>query len=230
MITVIFGENIALSRDFYFKEKQKATYPINLEGGSFTITDLSQVLKSSELFGGGKTVFIEDLFAKRKKGKDLDAILSYIKNNGKDTNIFLWDSKSPSNKQLNLLGEIDVKKFDFPKEIFSFLDSIFPGNAKRSIELFQKTLITENSEFIFFMIVRHFRIILGLNADPQNQIDEVKKLAFWQTDRLNKQKKLFETDFLLDFYNKLFEIEKGLKTGSLVVSLSDAIDFLLSNL
>lgn len=229
MIVIAHGDNIKESRDYYFNEKKKSSSPVTLDGSKVSLTDLAQSVKGQELFGGGVSVFIEELLSKKKKGKDYQAILTFLKENEEES-VFLWESKTLSIKETGIFTKAVVKKFDFPKEIFAFLESIKPGNERGSIVLFHRVIETQETEFVFFMMVRHFRILLGLEASPDQQIDEVKRLGPWQITKLSSQRKLFTIDGLKNFYNKLFNIEKGLKTGKLSSPLPFAIDFLLSSL
>jgi len=76
------------------------------------------------------------------------------------------------------------------------------------------------------MITRQFRILNSI-FDSKKNIDEVKKLASWQRNKLERQAKLFGKEKLKEIYNKIFEIEKGVKTGELSYHLRSAIDFLM---
>jgi DNA polymerase III delta subunit len=230
MITVIHGDNIKASRELFFTKKQNEKDSVLLNGPTTNITDLAQALHGKELFADANVVFIEELFSKKKKGKDLEQLTSYVKDNSTDSQVILWESKSLTKREIDSLGNVTEKKFDFPKEIFTFLDSIKPGNSKAAIQFFHKTIEIEEPEFALFMIIRHIRILLGLNAPEGHEIDEVKRLAPWQIKKLETQAKLFGNELLINFYQKLFVIEKNMKTGKLSLSLESHIDFLLSSL
>jgi DNA polymerase III delta subunit len=114
--------------------------------------------------------------------------------------------------------------------MFGFLDSILPKKGKNAIEQFHKTLTTEEAEFVFFMMVRHIRMLLALSSPSEDEIDEIKRMAPWQKSKLIKQAQTFSQKNLLDFYNRLFSIDVAMKTGNLATNLVQTIDFLLLSL
>lgn len=65
------------------------------------------------------------------------------------------------------------------------------------------------------------------SSGVDNPIDEIKRIAPWQKQKLQNQANSFEIGELKKLYNNLFEIEKDMKTGNLSTSLSSTIDFLL---
>lgn len=228
MIIVIHGENIKESRNYFFNAKNAAKNPLIFDGTTVTLTDLVQAIEGQGLFVDQSEIFIEELLSKRKPGKELESILSYLNQHHTSHKISLWESKQVTSIPR---GEMEVKRFDLPKTLFAFLDALKPNNAQVIIQLFHKTLETEEPEFIFFMIVRQFRILLGLCETPKGEpIDEIKRLAPWQKTKLQKQVQLFGKEKLLELYNKLFIIEEGMKTGQLTMSLVQTIDFFLASI
>jgi DNA polymerase III delta subunit len=82
-------------------------------------------------------------------------------------------------------------------------------------------------EIILFMLQRQIRLLLSILDFGEKSIDEVERLASWQTGRLRSQSRLFTVSDLKKIYKRLYEIELGQKTGALSLSLSQSIDFLL---
>ena len=80
------------------------------------------------------------------------------------------------------------------------------------------------------MLVRQMRLLMGLMDPSQNPIEEVKRLAPWQQQKLKKQAQLFTETQLISLYNSLFRIDNEQKTGKASVPLSNAIDFWLLKL
>jgi len=71
----------------------------------------------------------------------------------------------------------------------------------------------------------------GQVRDDSNQrIDEIKRLAPWQKSKFKKQSGLFSLINLKNAYKKLFEIDLGQKTGTLNMSIEQAIDIFLLDL
>lgn len=229
MITIIHGSNTALSRKYFLSEKQKFSDATILDAEKVNLTDLTQLFEGGGLFGETKYLFIEQLLTKRKKSADLKDILIYLEKNASENAIFLWEGKELEQAMLKQFKNAIVKPFKLPQTLFQFLDAIKPGNSKLLISLFHQTVETTETEMVFFMLVRYFRILLALSEAKQQteSIDEVKRMADWQKNKLQKQVKLFDNSHLLTLYNKLFDIEVAQKTGRLSSSLISTIDFFL---
>ncbi|HEX8965708.1 MAG TPA: hypothetical protein VF820_04730 [Patescibacteria group bacterium] len=230
MITLFHGENTTESRKVFIDEKQKNASAVTIEGQNTTIALLSEKLEGQGLFEDTQIIFIEDLLSKKKASKDTESLAKFIVEHEKENQIYIWESKQLTLKQLNYFKGATVKKFDLPKEIFAFLDSILPNNAEKSISLFQKTLQIEDAEFVFFMIVRQVRMLLSVLEPGESGIDEIKRVAPWQLGKLQKQAKALGKDKLLDLFYKLFTLEQGLKTGKNSLPIAQMIDFLLVSL
>jgi len=232
MIVIIHGDDIVLSRSFFHELKQKHKDIITFDGSKITITDLVQNIEGSGLFGSTKTIFIEEFLTKFKKtNKESKEILNFIITSSKNVNFVLWESKEILKKDLFLFKDAVIKFFKIPKNIFTLLDNLKPGNSKNLLNLFHQGLEAGiKEELIFFMIQRQFRILLALtqrHPKPENEIDEVNRLAPWQMEKLQRQARMFDASDLKKIYKKLYEIELNQKTGGLAMSLVQSIDFLL---
>ncbi len=227
MITIIHGTDTASSRKYFLDIKQKDPEQLIIDGKNVDITDLVQIFEGGELFFEQKNFFIEGLFGKRKKSKELDQITDYLKKNISDNNIFIWEGSELTKTNLNTFKNPIIKLFNFPQTLFVFLENIKPGNGKSLIKLFHNAIQTAEPEMVFFMIVRQIRILLGLIEQTNDQIEELKRIAPWQKSKLQNQADSFEIDELKNLYSKLFEIEKAMKTGNLSMTLTQTIDFLL---
>lgn len=229
MITIIHGDDIAQSRNYFLEIKQKQADPIFYDGSKITITNLVQDIQGSGLFGNSKTVFIEDLLTKgKKKDQATKEILSFIADNSKESTFVLWESKEISKRELFVFKEAQVRIFKLPKNIFLFLDNLRPNNSKNLLNLFHQALGSGiKEELILFMMQRQIRILLALSEPAKDPIEEITRLAPWQLGKLDRQAKFFQGPTLKRIYKKLYEIEIGQKTGGLPLSLPQAIDFLL---
>ncbi|MEK7534346.1 MAG: hypothetical protein AAB600_03330 [Patescibacteria group bacterium] len=228
MITIIHGEDIVNSRKFFIDERKRSSYPITFLSDNLNLTDLTQTLEGGSLFDiKDKEIFIEDFFSK-KRSQEFDSIISYLQKHGKNVNIKIWESREVSKKQLNNLKNTTIKLFSLPKPLFLFLNKLAPHNSKRLIYLFHKTLESIEAELVFYMMIRQFRLLLAIFGESQNnQIDEIKNIQPWQKARLKKQVSFFSETHLKNIYNKICTIEISQKTGSSILSLPQAIDFLL---
>lgn len=225
MITIIHGNDAASSRKYFLGEKERLSDATVVDGKSINLTDLTQIFEGGELFANPKNFFIEQVFA-RKKSRELDEIVNYIEAN-KNNNIFMWDDKELTKSNLSHFKNPIVKIFKLPQTLFLFLENIKPKNGKVLIKLFHETLASSDPEMIFFMMIRQVRTLLSVIEAGSNSIDEVKRLAPWQKSRITQQADSFEIKDLKKLYSRLFEIEKGLKTGGLTSPLTQTIDFLL---
>ena len=227
MITVIHGDDIVSSRNYFISQRGLSSDAVTLHGVTVNLNDVVQAVEGQGLFSEGRHIFIEELLSKRKAGKELTSILACLLENQKNNDIYLWESKDMTAKQLSSLKTVTIKQFKITKTIFQFLDTIRPKNGKTILMLLHKTLETEEIEFVFFMLVRQLRMLLALFEPGDESIDEVKRMAPWQKSKLQKQAKLFTIESLKDLYKKLLDIDIAQKTGGLALPLSETIDFLL---
>lgn len=230
MITIIHGDDIASSRNFYQNERSKHKNHIVFQSLNLTISNLVQSTQGLGLFNDIKTIFIEELLTKFKKtSKETKEIIDFLNKNCLKNDFFIWESKEISKKDLFVFKKSLEKKFKLPQNIFAFLDNIRPKNCQNTISLFHKTILEGvKEELILFMLQRQFRFLLALSdKNTKDQIDEIKRIAPWQKSKLERQALYFSKDSLKKVYRKLFEIETGFKTGRLSLTLSQSIDFLL---
>lgn len=229
MITIIHGDDISSSRNCFLTLKTKQENTIDYDGGKITITDLTQNIKGGGFFCDTKTIFIENLLTKRKKtDKETKEILNFISENSKESSFILWESKEILKRDLYFFKDAIIKIFKLPKNIFLFLDNLRPNNSKTLLNLFHQALESGiEEELVLFMLQRQIRILLALSDRGEESIDELERLAPWQMGKLERQVKFFDPLNLKKIYRKLYEIETGQKTGSLSLSLTQSIDFLL---
>jgi DNA polymerase III delta subunit len=228
MLLLIHGNDLASSRNLYFEEKNKLTETILLEGEGLTLDSLFQNAENKSLFGSEQTILIENFFTKNKSiAIETKKIVEYV-NANKNLSIIFWEPTELSKSSLGLLKNATVKTFSFPQTLFTFLDNIRPENSEALIKHFHELKQSMEPELIFFMLVRQFRIMLGL--DGSDKIDEVKRMAPWQLGKMQRQAQLFGEEKLKSSYQKLFEMDLALKTGKIPYSLERSIDFFLADL
>lgn len=230
MITILHGDDIASSRKLFLEEKQKIKDSFVFEGEKITLTDITQVIDGGDLFNERKIIFIESFLGKKRQSEEFKEIVRLIQKNSKNADIFFWEEKELSKSQLFLFNNPVIKVFKYPQSLFLFLDNIRPENSKSLAVLFHKVLENSETELVFYMLIRQFRLLLALFDPDFTGIDEVKRLAPWQKSKLQKQAKLFSLKQLKNSYKKLFEIDLALKTGNLNLTLEQAIDMFLINL
>lgn len=225
MIYLYHGDDFALSRDNFNKEKDKTS--IIVDAADLDLNILNQLMSSSSLFSEHKKIFIDNLFSK-KASKNYNQLLEFI-NKADHLDIFIWADKELSKSQTNDFPKFSDRGFKIPQNIFSFVDNILP-NSPSNVVNFHSALSHSAPEFIFTMILRQFRLMLALFSDSGKNIDEVKRLRDWQTGKLKRQGQLFGESKIKEVYKKLYIIDKSQKTGSGKLNLVQAIDMLLLEL
>lgn len=229
MIHIIHGDDIVASRNRFLEEKTGITHAVFFEGEKIEQAELANTLSSTMLFGELESVFISELFSKKKQSKDLAAVIDLLQKT--DTQVIVWESKSLTPKQLASLPKARVTVYKLPQLLFAFLDNLKPGNGERLIVLFHQLLQQTEVEMVFHMIVRQFRILLALSdSNAAEVIDEVRKLSPWQQKKLISQASLFSQEALIAHHQKLFTIDLSAKTGNASLQLTQAIDFFLLDL
>ena len=228
MITLIHGDDLAASRNFYISERQKSKNPVIYEGNKVTLSELMQNLEGGSLFNDEKDIFIENFFTSKKTNSDFKKIIEYLESS-KDSNIYFWENDILSKTDIGTFKNPTSKLFKIPQTLFVFLDNIRPSDYS-TIKRFHELLNEMEAELVFYMLVRQFRLLLGVIENSSQNIDEVKRLAPWQTSKLKKQSLSFGIDKLKKSHQKLYEIDSSQKSGKLALTLPQAIDFFLLGL
>lgn len=225
MITIIHGDDEVTSRKYFNEQKDKSSVLFDAE--TLTISELEQTVAGSLLFDSTNKILIDGLFF-RKAAKNFDEITEVL-NKKSNADIYIWSDKILSAKQLGVFPKANIKLFKIPQNIWAFLDGIRPA-APNNVLLFHKAAETNEPEIIFAMIIRQFRLMLGLAENSKESIDEVKRLAPWQRSKLQKQSLIFGQEKLKEIYKKIYKIDKSQKTGKTNLTLVQNIDILLLDL
>lgn len=222
MITLIHGNDTLSSRKFFLDQKDSESLTFDAE--FINLVELEQSLAGSGLFGETKKIFIENLFS-RKSAKNLESIGKLLTAN-QDLNVYFWADKEVGIKVLSSFPKVENKAFKIPQNIWKFLDNLRPSSTS-NVSAFHRTLNESEAEIIFAMIIRQFRLMLGLISSSKENIDEVKRIAPWQKTKLMRQGALFGEEKLKIIYKKLYQIDKKTKTGKTNLNLTQNIDILL---
>jgi len=224
MVTLLHGDDNVSSRTAFANLKDKGS--VNFDAEGLSLLDFSQTVSGMGLFKDTKKIFIENLFS--KKVKSFIEVIDLINESSKSLEFYIWNDSEVSVKQASVVKNLKVENFKLPKNLWTFLDNIRPGNPT-SISLFHKVLEEADENVIFSMIVRQFRLLLSVYSNIR-AIDEAKRMAPWQRGKLQRQAQSFSEESLLTSYKKLFEIDMKHKTGILDIPLSQKIDFFLLDL
>lgn len=229
MVLIIHGNDLAASRDYYSKEKDKLQSPILMEGEGLSYDQIFQTLENKTIFDSKITLAIENFFSKNKSNSiEFKKIIEYL-NSDQNLEIIFWESTEISKTNQTILKNSTVKAFSYPQVLFQFLDSLKPGNGEYLIKLAHELGKNMEIELIFFMIVRQFRLMIS-QLESGAKIEEAKRLQSWQAAKFSKQSAAFRKEKLLKLYNQLFEIDLAQKTGKLPYSIDKSIDIFLLGL
>lgn len=225
MLVIIHGDDELTSRNYFVSQKDDNSLTFDSE--TIILNELEQSLNGSDLFGKSGKIFIENLFT-RVGTKNLNEIAKVLGKKNK-ADVFIWADRLLPAKTLQLFPNHKSQVFKISQNIWSFLDNIKPENHS-NVSMFHNVLVSTEPEIVFAMIIRQFRLMLGLSDNSNNNIDEVKRLAPWQKSKLIRQTSLFGLDKLKAIYKKLYRIEKQMKTGKSNLTLIQNIDILLLDL
>ncbi len=219
-ITLIYGEDVTTSRNFFLSLTKKAK-----EEG-FQIKDISlntnlnlgEKLSSQSLFEE-KIFFIHDKL-KNLTTDDLGWLVKDSKNyNGE---LILWyEGVAPLKIAESLPKGSEIKKFDLPRIIFNFLDSFYPGNSKNVLLLLDKLLTSQPIEFVLFMLGRHLKDLYWVKNDRVI----VPNYDGWRIKKLTNQSAKFTNERLKKIINLLSEADVRSKTSS--DSLREFLDLII---
>lgn len=225
MITIIHGDDVVSSRKFLIEQKNLSGSQTIFDNNNFNLTDFLQFLSGKSLFSENKKIFLDGLFSSKKiASEQLEAVVSAINKSHSPIDFFVWEGSELSKTFLNQFPKANIKFFKLPQNLFIFLDGIRPNNPQ-NVFLFHTALNNLDENFLFSMLIRQFRILLSLSSNS-NGIEETKRLAPWQIEKLQRQSKLFTVEELRRIYNKLFEIDLDVKSGT-ITNLTRSVDFFL---
>lgn len=228
MITILHGDDINASRQRFLEERQKTKGAVVFDGRTITLGEILQTFEG--VLFDQKKIFIENLFSE-KKGKDVEQIVSYLSQNHTSHEVFIWEGKEVAQKFISSIPDALALAFKLPQKLFVFLDQIRPNNGKDLVILFHELTSRMEPELVFYMLVRQVRLLLALSDNLSSaQIDEVKRLASWQKQKLERQARLFPQSILKKLHAKLYQIDLSQKTGKTSFSLTQNIDFFLLDL
>jgi DNA polymerase III delta subunit len=218
MYYLLHGDYHLTSRNFLVnlidQAKKNNKEIIQIDGKKTDLNQLIQACQSQSLFGNEKLVIIENLFS-RQKSKELKSILEWVKKISADIDLIFWESKKIGKiLQRNLPVKATVKEFKTPAIIFKLVEQINPQNKKLALQTLEQALQSQPAEFIFAMIVRQIKILILVKNN------EKVAGAPWMIGKFKKQAESFSLDQLLTTYQKLFTIDRHIKTGQIPMPMN----------
>ncbi len=221
MITIICGEDVIASRNYFSALKKQYTdkgYEIRDIGYS----DIEKVSKwlgeSVSLFSQKKIFFSENLnkYVRRDSKKTVDELTKIDKM--KDVELIDWERVSLRELKLAKFGK--VKEFKPNQTIFKLLDSFYPGN-KIAFVKFLEVLKEIDDQFIFIMLVKHVRNLILVKEG-----ETPARMQSWQLYKFKSLATHWKIENLVNFYEALLRIDIAAKSSSSPYSVREALAIL----
>lgn len=224
---IIHGDDTVTARNHLNDELEKAKFSSagvsRFDARDLDLTKLTQILEGLTLFGLQPTIVVEGLFS-LPKSKNKDLLIEFLTKYQR-RQIILFENKALTATTLKPFKQAEVSGHKPAAIIFNFLDSLEPGSPSKSLSLLdQLETANQPAELVFAMLVRQVRLLI-LALEPNSL-----KGAPWQKSRLITQARAFGEEALLDLHQKLYQIDKGIKTGTNPLTLSTQLFTLISSL
>jgi hypothetical protein len=223
MITVICGEDLVASRNYFsdLKNKyRKKNYEIK-EIPPSQITEIQKGLGESLSLFSEKIIFSVQNLNKLISRKNV-TIIRIIDTLAKNKNIEVIDwEEGIGARNLKFPKTVTIKDFKPSQTIFKLLDSCYPSNKNNFIEQINFLSDKLDDTFIFYMLVKHIRNLLMVKSaeKPTGMLD-------WQFYKLKKQAAYWSLEKLLLFYENLHKIDVINKTSKNPFSTKHSLDLL----
>lgn len=226
MLYIFHGDGTALSRKLLQEaigKDQTLGHEIHtLDGDKLAPADLDSTLATASLFSI-ETIVIENLLS-RLRSKERDACLELLAKYSGDKNILLWEKKEISKPNLAKLSKAKISLSKAPTALFSFLESLEPGNAQPALKLMHQVLASTEAIIVFTMLARQISYLIMIKSATS------PKFAPWQLAKLRSQASKWSAKQLETFLAQLLKIDLSVKTGATKLSYADHLDILLVSL
>lgn len=216
-ITLIHGDNQVAARDRFLKIVET----IKARGWDVVVinstTKLADQLTSNSLFSDN-ILFVRENNVDKISPEDF----TWMSKNftGYNINLLLYHKGNLAKTVVNKFPkETKVENYDLPKELFKFLEIIYPGNSQEVLKFFHNLIKTEAVELIFTMLARQVKDLYWIMMDEKST-----GYPSWRIGKLKSQAKRFTQKQLESFINELSEID--IKTKTSQGQLTHLLDFL----
>lgn len=231
MIHIFHGEHTEASRAELVKLKEKLVNAqvISFDGKTVPLAELIQATDSPGLFGGAQLIIIENFLSRRitKKSAELVQIEAWIKSIAKEIDAIFWEDKELPKSTLSLFPKhVDIALFKLDRLVFSFTESVYKGNARKALGIFNQARVQESTELLFAMLVRQMRLLIM----AKDLGKEALGLPPWQASKLLKQAQFYTLQELIVRYQELALIDYRIKSGQSAQNLAEALGVWLAEL
>jgi hypothetical protein len=205
---IIHGDDQVASRQFLLETKQaeviKGLEIIQLDGDNLTLSDLYQYVDTKNLLGETNCIAIEGFFSRRPSAEKKKITEQLVK--WSTENLIFWDGKDIGVQQKEFDSKI-IKKFDSPKHIWKFLDTLALSDLELALE-------NTAPEFVFTMLVGQVRKLITKGAG----------LPGWQAGKIKQMAKNYTDEQLLMMHRALLDIDYRQKTSAASYDLRIALE------
>ncbi len=221
MISLIHGDDLERIEKTLIDLTLKSKI-VRIDGVKIKKKELEEILLGGSLFGE-ESLFVIDSLYKSKNKKEL---LEFISIHKDSLTAILVERSKITKRDLGLIKADSVSEFALPQYYFKFLDEIYPGNSKSLDRVYRELLKTMGAEQIFYSVIKRVRALIAVRSGA-NSHSEIVRFAPWQLGKLRQQASFWREEDLVAFYNKLFEIEKKMKSSALPLGLEKYLDIML---
>lgn len=227
MLSIIHGDDLVLTRNKLSEIVSDFQVVSKFDGKNVTYDDLVADSLSYDLFFEKKVIVVENYFA--RGGSSNKKISDYLVKilDTKDIYIILWEDTKIDGRILKKFSNAKILLLEQPKEYFLFLDSLKPLNDTDLKTILDRITQSFSPEMLFYSIIKRIKTLILLKENMTDSSSETKFLQPWLIRKLQAQCRFWTIDQLQLFLNKLFDIEKRLKTSGLPLTLSKHVEILL---
>jgi DNA polymerase III delta subunit len=220
MIYLFHGDDQANSRAQAILVRQAQSDVRVVSGDKLAPRDLESILGTESLFGA-EALWIENLFS-RVRSKDKEACVALLSAYTGSRTIILWEKKAITKAATAKLPKSwKIKESKPPAVLFTFLDSLYPGNYQEAKKLLGELRKTSEEGFIFIMLSRHISTLIQASSAT------TLKLPPWQIGKLKGQAQKWHETQLTMFYDRMYQIDLHIKTGATKLDQASQLDILL---
>ncbi len=231
MTTLIHGDDAtAISNhvaQILAQAKHNQATVIRLSAEGLTAPELELTLTAQELFESNRVIIIDAVHSlpvgKRRSG--LIARLSEFRS--QTTQLILVESKMLTPTQLKVFGQAKVLTCKLPKTVFAWLDGLgLSSDQTKQLTLLNQAIHDASPEQVFYLLIRHIRLLVIVADGGADQLSNQELPAFARSKMLAQARRI-GLDQLVRLYQKLLEIDLGVKTGRSLLTLDQQLQQLV---
>jgi DNA polymerase III delta subunit len=130
--------------------------------------------------------------------------------------LIYFDGIVPKKLKDILPKETKYEEFTLPKTIWTFLDSLYPGNARQALKLFHQSVESDAVELVFSLIGTQYRDLYC----------QTSQMPSWKKGKLQKQGQKYTNEQLKEIIGELARIDIEVKTSQ--AELLPSLDLLIA--